>query len=137
MAIVRTPRKQKGNTQMTDIILYGIKNCNTVKKARAYLTENAIDYIFHDFKSQGIGAEKLTQWCALFSWEKTINRAGMTWRKLSDEQKQSIHNNATATPLMQEKTSLIKRPVLEINGQPALLGFKEDRYAELLGKTTP
>lgn len=113
------------------ITLYGIPNCNTVKKARNYLEENNIDYEFHDFKKQGTDAQKLQAWCDTFGWEKVINRAGMTWRKLDDAQKQKITNDSSAIELAAEKSSIIKRPIAEINGEAKALGFKEDEYKSL------
>jgi Spx/MgsR family transcriptional regulator len=114
------------------IILYGIPNCNTVKKARNYLEEKSIDYQFHDFKKLGAPADKLQSWCDAFGWEKTVNRAGMTWRKLEDNVKESITDDASAIALMQEKTSVIKRPIVEIDDEPKLLGFKETEYDAIL-----
>lgn len=115
------------------IRLYGIPNCNTVKKARNYLEENNIEYEFHDFKKQGTDASKLQDWCEKFGWEKVINRAGMTWRKLDEAQKEKITNNREAIKLAEEKSSIIKRPITEINGEAKALGFKEEEYALLFG----
>jgi len=115
------------------ITLYGIPNCNTVKKARNFLEEHKVEYEFHDFKKKGAPADKLQEWCKEFGWEKVINRAGMTWRKLDDAQKESIKNDADAIALAQDKTSIIKRPIAEINGEAKALGFKEDEYKALFG----
>lgn len=115
------------------IKLYAIPNCNTVKKARVFLEENNIDYDFHNFKKDGANADKLKQWCDKFGWDKVVNRAGMTWRKLDDAAKAQITGDASAIELMQEKTSIIKRPVLEIDGEAKLLGFKQDEYEEWFG----
>jgi len=111
--------------------LYGIPNCNTVKKARSWLDENQIDYEFHDYKKLGVTQATLDQWLTQQPWEKLVNRAGMTWRKLTDETKASITDNARASALMAEKTSVIKRPILEKDGTILSLGFKEDTYTEL------
>ncbi len=111
--------------------LYGIPNCNTVKKARVWLDENQIQYEFHDFKKLGVNQAMAENWLTQQPWEKLVNRAGMTWRKLSDETKASITNNASATALMADKTSVIKRPILEQDGKILALGFKEDTYQEL------
>lgn len=113
------------------MILYGISNCSTVKKARVWLDENQISYEFHDFKKLGINQSTLDTWLKQQPWEKLVNRAGMTWRKLSDETKASIIDNASASQLMIEKTSIIKRPVLEKDGEILNLGFKEETYKEL------
>jgi len=113
------------------IKICGIPNCNTVKKARNYLEENNIEYEFHDFKKHGTDATELKQWCEKFGWEKVINRAGMTWRKLDDATKESIKGDAQAIALAQEKSSIIKRPVMVIDGEAKMLGFKEDEYKAL------
>lgn len=111
--------------------LYGIPNCNTVKKARAWLDENQINYEFHDFKKLGVNQVMLDTWLTQQPWEKLVNRAGMTWRKLSDETKASIVDNTGAAALMAEKTSVIKRPILEKDGKILSLGFKQETYQEL------
>jgi Spx/MgsR family transcriptional regulator len=112
--------------------LYGISNCNTVKKARAWLQENKIDAQFHDFKKDGISAPLVNGWLAQVSWDKLVNRAGMTWRGLSDEAKASVHDNASALALMLEKPSVIKRPLLVKDGKILHLGFDETTYGKLL-----
>ncbi len=112
--------------------LYGIPNCNTVKKARVWLDENNISYTFHDFKKLGISKIILDQWLTQQPWDKLVNRAGMTWRNLSDDTKASIIDNASASALMMEKTSVIKRPILEKESAILCLGFNEDNYKELL-----
>jgi len=108
--------------------LYGIPNCNTVKKARDWLDANNISYEFHDFKKQGIDEATIQSWLTQYPWEKLINRAGLTWRGLDDATKSSITDNASATALMQEKTSVIKRPILERDEQILALGFSESDY---------
>lgn len=112
--------------------LYGIPNCSTVKKARVWLDENKINYEFHDFKKRGVTQSTLDNWLKQQPWEKLINRAGMTWRKLSDETKANITDNTSASELMMEKTSVIKRPILEKNSEILCLGFNEDTYKEML-----
>lgn len=112
--------------------LYGIPNCNTVKKARVWLDNNQISYEFHDFKKLGVNQPTIDNWLKKQPWEKLVNRAGMTWRKLSDETKTSIIDNASASALMIEKTSVIKRPILEKNNEILCLGFNEDTYKEIL-----
>jgi len=110
--------------------LYGISNCNTVKKARDWLDANNITYEFHDFKKQGIDEVNISQWLTQYPWEKLINRAGLTWRGLDDATKSGITDNASAIALMQEKTSVIKRPVLVKDGKILCLGFDENAYKE-------
>ena len=112
--------------------LYGIPNCSTVKKARVWLDNNQISYEFHDFKKLGVNQPTIDNWLKKQPWEKLVNRAGMTWRKLSDETKTSIVDNASASALMIEKTSVIKRPILEKNNEILCLGFNEDTYKEIL-----
>jgi Spx/MgsR family transcriptional regulator len=112
--------------------LYGIPNCNTVKKARTWLDENSIAYEFHDFKKQGIDEATIKQWLTQSTWDKLVNRAGMTWRNLSDAEKAAVTDNASATELMMTKTSVIKRPLLFKDGTLLALGFDEATYQELL-----
>ncbi len=114
--------------------LYGIPNCNTVKKARSWLDENSITYRFHDFKKEGVDTAILTEWLAQQPWEKLINRAGMTWRNLAEAEKTAITDNMSAIRLMQEKTSVIKRPVLVDHTRIVALGFDEATYRKLLIK---
>jgi arsenate reductase len=115
--------------------LYGIPNCNTVKKARDWLAVHNISVEFHDFKKQGISAADLTNWLTQISHEKLNNRAGLTWRGLDDATKNSITDNATAIALMQAKTSIIKRPVLVKDGTILCVGFDENRYAEIFSQS--
>lgn len=111
--------------------LYGIPNCNTVKKAREWLAQNAIEYTFHDFKKDGVDAATINEWLQQQPWEKLVNRAGMTWRGLSDASKAAVIDNASATQLMLEKSSVIKRPILSRDGKILALGFDEKLYASL------
>lgn len=112
--------------------LYGIPNCNTVKKAREWLQNNDISYEFHDFKKQGVDTNTLSTWLQQYPWEKLVNRAGMTWRNLSEAEKTAVIDNASAIALMQNKTSVIKRPVLVDNDQILALGFDETSYQKQL-----
>ena len=114
--------------------LYGIPNCNTVKKARDWLDAHNITYEFYDFKKQGIDEATIHSWLTQHPWEKLINRAGLTWRGLDEATKSGITDNASATALMQAKTSVIKRPILEKNDQVLALGFSENEYQSLLTK---
>lgn len=111
--------------------LYGIPNCNTVKKAREWLDQHHIAYEFHDFKKQGISTEHLEQWLTQLPESKLINRAGLTWRGLDEATKQSIVDQGSAIALMQEKTSIIKRPILEKDSKIIALGFSETEYLNL------
>lgn len=113
--------------------LYGIPNCNTVKKARAWLSEQGQTVEFHDFKKLGVSDTLLKNWIKQVGWEKLVNRQGTTWRQLPDEIKSSITNETAAIQLMLEKSSVIKRPVFEKNGKIAV-GFDETVYAEMLSQ---
>ena len=111
--------------------VYGIKNCDTVKKALKWLESHNIDFEFHDFKKSGISNEKLKEWSTKLGWEPLLNKRGTTWKKLDAETQNRIINENDAFKLMQEKTSVIKRPVIE-NGQDILIGFDENTYQRTL-----
>lgn len=108
------------------ITMYGIPNCDTIKKAKKWLEANGIDYEFHDYKKKGITKAKLKDWCKQADWEVLLNRRGTTWRKLDEETKASI-NKTSAIDIMAENTSIIKRPVIE-TGDDILVGFSTDTY---------
>ena len=110
------------------ITIYGIKNCDTMKKARAWLDGHGVTYDFHDYKTDGIAAGKLKAWSDELGWEALLNRAGTTFRKLPDGDKESL-NEKKALALMLAQPSMIKRPVLEA-GSKLLVGFKADVYAK-------
>jgi arsenate reductase len=118
--------------QIQAMQLYGIPNCNTVKKARDWLALHGIAHEFHDFKKQGVNSALLEDWLQQMPWEKLVNRAGMTWRNLTEEEKAAVNDAATAQKLMLEKSSVIKRPVLVKDGNIISLGFSEATYKELL-----
>lgn len=107
--------------------LYGIKNCDTVKKARKWLDDNSIAYEFHDFKKDGLTSEKLSQWEQAIGWETLINKRGTTWRKLPDELRDNM-SAQSAHQIMLENTSIIKRPVVE-RGDEVTVGFNADEWA--------
>ena len=107
--------------------VYGIPNCNTVKKALDWLKNHEIAYEFHDYKKKGISQEKLEAWLMQVSYEKLINRAGTTYKNLSDEEKNAITDNKSAIELMLNKTSVIKRPIVE-SDKILSVGFKEEDY---------
>ncbi|EIM29569.1 ArsC family reductase [Microvirga lotononidis] len=108
------------------VTIYGIKNCDTMKKARAWLDANGVPYAFHDYKSDGIDRPRLEAWARDVGWETLLNRAGTTFRKLSDADKASL-DEPKALALMLEQPSLIKRPVLDLGGR-LLIGFKPQLY---------
>ena len=112
--------------------LYGIPNCTTVKKARAWLAGNALDVAFHDFKKQGVDAAWLHQVVAQTGWQALLNTRGTTWRQLGDAEKAAVIDEASAIALMQTQPSVIKRPVLEHDGRYHL-GFTEDHYQSIFG----
>jgi len=109
------------------ITLYGIKNCDTMKKARAWLDGHGIAYVFHDYKTKGIEAEKLQTWLGEVGWEALLNRAGTTFRKLPESDREGL-TEGRAIALMLSQPSMIKRPVLEV-GTKLVVGFKPDTYA--------
>ena len=113
------------------ITIYGIKNCDTMKKARAWLDANRVAYQFHDYKSEGIDKPRLQAWAKAVGWETLLNRAGTTFRKLPDSDKQGL-TEARAIALMLEQPSMIKRPVLDVGGG-VLVGFNPDIYKAELG----
>lgn len=112
------------------ITIYGIKNCDTMKKARAWLDAKKIAYAFHDYKTAGIDRARLEAWAKAVGWETLLNRAGTTFRKLPDADKAGI-DARKATALMLAQPSMIKRPVLDAGGK-LLVGFKPDEYAAAL-----
>lgn len=114
------------------MIVYGIPNCNTVQKARTWLAAAGIAYTFHDFKKQGVPADKLQAWCDAFGWEKVLNKKGTTWKKLPAGEQEKVKDQAAAVELMAAHPSAIKRPVVEVADQPVLLGFEAPAYAALL-----
>jgi arsenate reductase len=114
------------------ITLYGIPNCQTVKKARVWLENHQMDYTFYDFKKKGVDESLIEQWLNHVEWTQLINRSGMTFRNLSDEQKELSKNKVGAISLMIQNPSMIKRPILD-NSQNLYLGFKEVDYQSILG----
>ncbi len=112
------------------MILYGIPNCDTVKKARTWLNAHGIDVVFHDFKKNGLEAAQVQAWLKDVSRDILINRKGTTWRGLSEERKAAVVDDASATALMVEYPSLIKRPVL-VDGQHTHVGFSEALYQQI------
>ena len=111
-------------------IIYGIKNCDTMKKARAWLDAEGVAYVFHDYKTVGIDAAVLKGWVKRVGWETLLNRAGTTFRKLPDAEREGL-TEAKAIALMLAQPSMIKRPVL-VKGSEILVGFKPEGYAKAL-----
>ena len=113
-----------------NIVLYGIPNCDTVKKARNWLDGRGVSYRFHDFKKEGVPADHLDRWLAQVGWEKLVNRKGMMWRKLDAATQEGVKDAASAKALMLAQPSVIKRPVVEW-GQKATVGFDDVAWALL------
>jgi arsenate reductase len=114
------------------ITLYGIKNCDTVKKARAWLDTRGVAYAFHDYKVAGIDETRLRAWADELGWERLLNRAGTTFRQLPEAEKQDLDKNR-AVALMLAQPSMIKRPVLDLGGQ-RLIGFREAEWSGALSR---
>jgi arsenate reductase len=113
------------------ITIYGIRNCDTMKKARAFLDRQGVSYVFHDYKASGIDRNKLEAWTKKAGWETLLNRAGTTFRKLSDKEKEGV-NEKKAIALMLAQPSMIKRPVLELPGGKLVVGFKLEEYKKVI-----
>jgi arsenate reductase len=116
---------------LLSITIYGIKNCDTMKKARAWLDKNAVAYAFHDYKTQDIARERLERWEKKVGWETLLNRASTTFRKLPDKDKSGL-DVKKAMALMLAQPSMIKRPVLELGGGKLLVGFSPELYSRSL-----
>ncbi len=114
-----------------NVTLYGIPNCDTVKKAKDWLKENSINFTFVDFKKSPPDQALLNKWCEIISWEILLNKQGSTWKKLSNEIQSTITSKGNAVELLLQHPSLIKRPVLEINSKIRKVGFKSDQYKQL------
>jgi arsenate reductase len=112
-------------------VLYGIKNCDTVKKARRWLDERGVAYRFHDFRADGLDERQLARWVKQLGWEALLNRRGTTWRTLPEAQRAKVADAAAAVAAMLAHPSLIKRPVLE-SGGALQVGFTDGDYAALL-----
>lgn len=113
--------------------LYGIPNCETVKKARAALESHGHPYIFHDFKKQGVPEDRLDAWIVALGWETLVNRRGTTWRKLAEDTRAEVQNASAARDLMLALPSVIKRPVVEWPGGNITVGFDLDEWNSRLG----
>jgi arsenate reductase len=116
------------------LTIYGIKNCDTMKKARAWLDRHGVAYGFHDYKTAGIEPERLERWEKKVGWATLLNRAGTTFRKLPDKDKAGL-NAKKAMALMLAQPSMIKRPVLDLGGGKLLIGFAPEAYDEAVPKS--
>ena len=114
------------------ITVYGIPNCDSVKKARVWLSERGIDYTFHDFKKQGVPAAAVDLWLSHVSWDMLVNRKGTTWRKLDPARQARVTDAASARHLMLEHASVIKRPVM-VTGQEVIVGVNLEAWQRVVG----
>ncbi|MDU7389568.1 ArsC family reductase [Atlantibacter hermannii] len=112
------------------VILHGIKNCDTIKKARRWLESHQIDYQFHDYRTDGINAEMMHKFIDELGWEALLNTRGTTWRKLDEARRNAVTDAQSAIALMLEMPAIIKRPLLCAPGKPMLLGFNESQYQQ-------
>ncbi|UJD90453.1 ArsC family reductase [Rahnella aquatilis] len=118
----------------TSFILYGIKNCDTVKKARRWLEENGVDYQFHDYRVEGLDGALLQNLLDKQGWEAMLNTRGTTWRKLDETTRAACNNEASAKAVMLEQPAVIKRPFLLAAAGQSLLGFKPEIYQQFLAQ---
>ncbi len=116
------------------ITVYGIPNCDTVKKARAWLAAQGAEHVFHDFKKQGVPPDHLARWLQAAGWQKVLNRQGTTWRKLDAATQAGASDEAGARALMLAQPSVIKRPVVEWPGGQVTVGFAPDDWAQRIGR---
>ena len=125
---------QRMNTlsNLPGVTVFGIPNCSTVKKARTWLSDQGVDYAFHDFKKQGVPADLLPGWIAAVGWEKLVNRKGTTWRKLDDATQSAVVDADTASDLMLANPSVVKRPVVVWGDGCVTVGFDESLFLGLL-----
>ena len=121
-------------TTPNGITLYGISNCDTIKKARRWLGDHGIEYRFHDYRKDGLSLQQLQNWSEELDWEQLLNKRGTTWRQLPEEQKASINKDQALT-LMVEYPAMIKRPLLE-TGTEKHLGFKPNLYKQIFAPIT-
>ena len=128
------PATESGRTGIMSFTLYGIPNCDTVKKARVWLDERGVRYTFHDYKKAGIDEARLNGWVQELGWETVLNRAGTTFRKLPDTDKVDL-DAAKAVKLMLAQPSMIKRPVLDLGKGRTIVGFKPEIYEAALGRS--
>ena len=114
------------------VTLYGIPNCDTVRRARAWLGEQRVPHAFHDFRKAGVPADRLDAWIAALGWERLVNRSGTTWRKLDDATRQRVQDADSARTLMRAQPSVIRRPVIEWDAGEPTVGFDEELWRRRL-----
>jgi len=113
----------------TMIILHGIPNCDTVKRARAWMAAEGLAVTFHDFKKSGVPADRLAAWCEALGWERLLNRQGTTWRKLPDDERAAVVDAVSAQAMMRARPSVIKRPVVTWDDGSVTVGFSAEAWA--------
>lgn len=113
--------------------VYGIPNCDIIKKASSWLKNNDVVYEFHDYKKEGITVTKLKEWCGKMEWEKIFNKRSSTWKELAAATSVEVNNSKEAIAVMMKNTSIIKRPIIEVNGE-VVIGFNENEYIQKLIK---
>ncbi|NLS55386.1 ArsC family reductase [Hafnia alvei] len=121
------------HSENTSLYLYGIKNCDTIKKAKKWLEEQQVAYQFHDYRADGLDAKLLRTFIEQLGWEALLNTRGTTWRKLNESVRQSINNADSAAELMLAQPAIIKRPLL-VHNHRMLLGFNPDQYTQFLAE---
>lgn len=114
--------------------LYGIKNCDTIKKARRFFEKHHVNYQFHDYRTDGLDADLLNSFIVELGWQALLNTRGTTWRKLDETLRASIIDSSSAAKLMLDMPAIIKRPLLSIPGKPMLLGFNESNYQQIINE---
>lgn len=117
-----------------ELIVYGIKSCDTIKKTLTWLDKKKIAYVFHDYKKEGITEGKLKNWTQQIGWEPLINKKGTTWKNLPEATQKKVTSEKAAIAVMKDATSMIKRPVIEADGKVLTLGFDETVYKKLFDK---
>ena len=128
------PAPKPPNQPPAEAVLHGIPNCDTVKRARAWLTEHGVAHQFHDFKKAGVPAPRLDAWLASAGWARVINRQGTSWRKLDDAAKAAVVDAASAHALALAQPSVIKRPVVDWPDGSTTVGFDPAEFARLSGR---
>ena len=120
------------NSPSSPYIMYGIKNCDTIKKARRYLEDNGISYQFHDYRADGLNDELLSTFIINLGWEALVNKRGTTWRKLSEHEKNAVIDAQSAKKVLLAEPAMIKRPVLVSSDNRYIVGFSTDEYQNFI-----
>ncbi|MGO2304451.1 MAG: ArsC family reductase [Providencia sp.] len=120
------------NPPSSSYIMYGIKNCDTIKKARRYLEDNEIPYQFHDYRADGLNDKLLSTFIAHLGWEVLVNKRGTTWRKLTEDEKNSVIDANSAKKVLLDEPAMIKRPVLVSSDNRYIVGFSADEYQHFI-----